>query len=257
MKGVSISSIAVLITCLCMLSTVSFAESDADEKADAFFAEKQYAEALNIWYGAVSSGQASAGLYYNIGLAESQLNHTPEAMLAFEKAGRLKPMNAAITAAISEERKKIQNGTIPVDSFFLKEWYRWMVTLLRPGYWVFIGLIILLLAVFNSIFSLQGKRDRTWITKRFQIYLVISGCCFVVLGILVYREIYRDDEAILRSVCTLRQGAAEDSPAGRTLFPGEKIKITDQIGAWYNVRLLNLDEGWMKKDCLVQIRLEE
>ena len=69
----------------------------------------------------VSTGNTCAGLYFNIGLAESALNHTGKAMLAFEQARRIKPGNSVILKAIVDEGEKITDATIPVDPFFLKE----------------------------------------------------------------------------------------------------------------------------------------
>ena len=75
-----------------------FAQSDAD-KAKEYFGQGAYDEALTIWYALVESGNTAAGLYYNIGLAESGLNHTGKAMLAYEQALRISPGNQAIRKA--------------------------------------------------------------------------------------------------------------------------------------------------------------
>jgi len=80
-----------------------------------------------------------------------------------------------------------------------------------------------------------------------------AGLIFLLAGFLSYASIYRDNEAILHSVCEIRQAPSEESPQLHTLHPGEKIIILDQLTGWYNVRLLNIEEGWIRADCLTRI----
>jgi tetratricopeptide (TPR) repeat protein len=241
--------------CCILLSPGIHADPVADQAAD-FFTQKEYAKALSIWYGMIESDNSSAGIFYNIGLAESQLRNTPKAMLGFEKALRLKPTNNTILSAISEERKKIQDATIPVEPFFLNEWYKSVVTLLRPGYWSLLGLSLFGLVILNLLRSTKKINTGERKVQRYNIPAAILGVCFVLIGLLSYREIYRENEAILAVSCEVRQAPAGDSPEVRTLYPGEKITMTDSIGEWYHVQLLNLDAGWLKKDCLLPIKID-
>ena len=115
---------------------------DLAEQAKGHFEEEEYAEAVGLWYQMVASGNTSAELYYNIGLAESSLNQRAKAMLAFEQALRIKPGNSAVKEAIEVEREMIFEAAIPVRPFFLKEWYKQsakfhfqLVALLQSVHW--------------------------------------------------------------------------------------------------------------------------
>ncbi|HSF89146.1 MAG TPA: hypothetical protein VLA46_06990 [Saprospiraceae bacterium] len=238
-----------------LVSSLLCAEQPADQAA-AFFKQKEYDKALTIWYGMVHSGQSSAGIFYNIGLAESQLHNTPKALLAYEQALRLRPMDEVVQTAITEERKKIQDATIPVEPFFLNQWYKALVTFLRPGYWSFLGLSLIGIAVLRWLRPFKRNKTEEGHGHRFKIPLAILGACFVLTGWLSYKEIYRENEAILVAACEIRQAPADDSPETRTLYPGEKMMMTDSIGEWYHVQLLNLDAGWLKKNCLMPIIIE-
>lgn len=256
MDRYTMSGIRLLFAVACLLLSPLVHADQARDQAEVFFAQKEYDKALTIWYGMIESDKSSAGIYYNIGLAESQLRNTPKAMLGFEKALRLKPTNNAIQKAISEERKKIQDATIPVDSFFLNEWYKAVVTVLRPGYWSFLGLGLIALVIFSLLRGTKKVETRDGRLLRYKILLALLGACFVLTGWLSYRAIYRENEAIIISSCEIRLAPASDSPEIRTLFPGEKITMTDSIGEWYQVQLLNLDAGWLKKECLIPIVID-
>ncbi len=256
MDRFTMPGIRFFLTLASMLMPALVFADQAGDQAKAFFDQKEDEKALSIWYEMVESGKSSAGLFYNIGLAESQLHNTPKAMLGYEKALRLKPMNRAIQSAIFDERKKIQLATIPVESFFLNQWYKAVVTFLRPGYWSFLGLGLMGLAIMRlRRFSKKVKTQERQI-HRYIIPLAVLGACFVMTGWLSYREIYRENEAIIAVTCEVRQAPASDSPEIRTLYPGEKITMTDSIAEWYHVQLLNLDAGWLKKDCLTPILID-
>lgn len=227
-----------------------------EDQAKEFFKLKEYDKALTIWYGMIESGKTSAGIFYNIGLAESQLHSTPKAMLAYEQALRLRPINEGIQSAITEERKKIQDATIPVEPFFLNQWYTALVTFLRPGYWSFLGLGLIGMVILNLVSENKKNKTEARHLHRYQIPLIMLGVLFVLTGGLSFREIYRENEAIIATSCEVRQAPASDSPEIRTLYPGEKITMTDSIGVWYHVQLLNLDAGWLKKDCLYPIVID-
>jgi tetratricopeptide (TPR) repeat protein len=255
MKRLRIPVSTVLLSVVFFLVAGHVRAEQPEEKARVFFEHQQYKEALAVWNEMIASGQATVGLYFNIGMTESLLQNTPGAILAYEKALRLKPMNKTVRTAILEERKKIENGTIPVNPFFLSEWYKGLVTLLRPGYWAILGLGSIAVALFGFIRYLTRKPFKPQLKRNVLIYFLAMGFCCLALGLLSYREIYRDDEAIVIEACEFMQAPADDSPHIRTLHPGEKIVIADQIGDWYNVRLLNLDIGWIKKNCLVSIQI--
>lgn len=250
------SAIRILCAVACMLVSPMVYADQTEDQAEAFFKQKQYDQALSIWYEMIESGKSSAGIFYNIGLAESQLHNTPKAMLAYEKALRLKPMNEAIQSAIIEERKKIQDATIPVAPFFLNEWYKAMVTFLRPGYWSFLGLCLIGIMIMSLLSANKKFKTEERQLHRYKLPLILLGAFFILSGWLSYREIYRENEAIVAVTCEVRQAPASDSPEARTLYPGEKILMTDRIGEWYHVQLLNLDAGWIKKDCLIPILID-
>lgn len=224
--------------------------SDAREQAATLYYGGNYTEAVAIWKDLIRTGYRNADIYYNIGNAESMQRNTAAAILAFEKAARYKPADRDVIDAIKRERSKIENSTTPIQSFFLVKWYKNFLALFRPSIWAIAGLIILVagilkwfadMQIFNKGFGyLPGKH---WMYN-------ISGAVFLMVAFLSYKEIYRKNEAIVFEACELRQAPSAESPLLRTVYEGEKVKIDDEISGWNKVYLLNLDEGWISKDCL-------
>ena len=230
-------------------------ENRAAEAAD-LFEHKNYKEALKIWYGAVQSGEVGAAVYYNIGLAESQLQNTPQAVLAFEKALRFKPMNKKINAALAEEQKKIGSSIIPVPPFFLVQWSKMVVSVFRPGVWSLLGLLMCLMLVIRFV-PLKNNKWYVRNGKQGAIrYMLIMAIISFSLAYFSYKQIYRKGEYVVGTEAKFRQAPAEESPEIRSLPAGETVVLTDEIGDWCQVRLVNLDEGWVKRELLLPIVMD-
>ena len=237
-----------IMCCLIFINDTSAKNPEAE--ADAFFQNHQYSEALDIWYGLVQSGNVGSGVYYNIGVTESLLGKTPEAIIAFEKALRFKPSGKKVNEALAQERKKIEGGVIPVPTFFLKKWIQTGLSFLRPGSWAIMGLIFFLLLIALLIKNNPSLSKNQYKERRLFLTLLSGGILFLSCAGLSYRQIYRSDEAIIVARCIIRQAPSDESPPIREIYPGEKIIMSDQIGNWYQVRLQNLDEGWVKREFL-------
>ncbi len=227
----------------------------AEEKAQSFFNQGAYQEALTEWYQLLEAGNTSSGLYYNIGLAASALNQPGEAMVAFEKALRISPSNKAIQIAIERERENIRDATIPVRPFFLTSWYRQIVMLFRPGVWAVLGLCVLIFIVGRFLLLLKQNPSHWSIHVRRIRYWVLAAFILLVLACLSYASLHRANEAIISMPCTFREAPSDDSPVIKLIGEGEKVVITDQIGDWHNVYLLNQDAGWIRSECLMPIRI--
>lgn len=222
---------------------------ELNEQARKAYESGQYNEALEYWKEIYYSGNSDPDLIYNIGLCESMLGNLPGAMLFFEKAMRHKPSDQELRAAIQRERSKIENAVIPVQPFFLLEWWKALLAFLRPGMWALFGLILLLASLIKWLIINRLLKSNFYIPGKFWIYTII-GFSFVLISIFSYREQYRQNEGIIFSSCELNQGPSVQSPILRIIQPGEKVIIMDEISDWYKVNLLNLDEGWLKKECL-------
>lgn len=237
----------------CLVALTSLAQGE--DSAQALYERGAYQEALVAWSEELASGNTSAALYFNLGLAHSALNQTAHAVMNFEKALRIKPGDEKIVKAITLEREKILDAAIPVKPFFLKQWYRKGVMVLRPGAWAALGLFLLLSMLALMLFRLRDSPGR-WkdqLTKK-RFWMAGAGVC-LILACLSYAELYRTNEAIIMEACAFHQAPSEESPMIIELGPGEKVVITDHIGEWLNVYLVNQEAGWVRNTCVERIRI--
>ena len=231
---------------------VSASTQQTSNKAELLFEEGQYEDAIREWNSILKSGGPTAGVYYNIGLAEARLGNSGKAMVAFEQALRFKPNNGLINRAIVEERSKLQSGSVPASSFFLLDAYRTFLGLMRPGLWACLGLALLAFGVIFRLWQTRHSQFRDFATPSYFKVLMVSGLLMVMAGMLAYQQVYRRNEAILMVSASLMQAPSADSPLLSGYSPGEKLIILDQLGEYYKVRLQNYDEGWLRTtDCQI------
>jgi len=250
-------SIIILLNLILVIPVTGKPFKELNEQARKAYELGQYNEALTFWKEIYTSGNSDPDVMYNIGLCESMLGNLPSAILFFEKSIRHKPFDQEIKLAIRRERTKIENAVIPVRPFFLLEWSKGLLAFLRPGTWALIGLFLLLISLLKWLTENRlVKYERFYIPGKFWAYS-IAGLIFVMISIFSYSARYRLNEGIIFTSCELNQGPSTQSPIVRLIQPGEKVKIIDEISAWYKVNLLNLDEGWLKKECLEIIDLHE
>lgn len=255
---------SIIIRCACILFFMQAAYKssganqefiDLNAKAQAAFDKKNYEEAILYWTEIVNKGNSDPDLFYNTGLAESLLGYVPEAIFAYEKALRYQPFSATVRDALKREREKITEAVIPINQFILFEWGIKILSICRPGTWAYAGLVSLLFAVvmWLSQMNLLRLQNNKQLPRPFP--FIITGIVFLLIALLAYRHIHRNNEAIIFSVCELQQGPSTQSPRIMTINAGEKIFIKDNISGWYRVHLLNLDEGWIKDECARIIHL--
>lgn len=243
--------VLIIITfCVCAVRLQSQANNDINSKAIEAYESGNYLDAVELWKELLVDGNSDPDLFFNLGNAESMLGNVPQAILYYEKALRIKPGNRDIRSAIDNERNKIENSVSAMQKFFLVEWVRNFITLLRPGGWASVGIVLLLLGLVKWLHSLELIKYRRFFTAAKVWHFVAAGFLFILLATLSYKQIYSLHEGIIFSSCDLRQGPSVQSPHIRTIHAGEKVRITDEIRGWYKVNLLNLDEGWINEECI-------
>ena len=247
----SVDRVLILITfCVCFAQLYGQTNNEINTKAIVAYESGHYRDAVQLWMELLAEGNSDPDIFFNIGNAESMLGNVAQAILYYEKALRIKPGDPDIRSAIANERNKIENGVSAIQKFFLAEWIRGFIALLRPGGWALFGIVLFLLGLVKWLHALALFEYGRFIKVGKIWHFVAAGFIFLIIATLSYKQIYSLHEGIIFSSCELRQGPSVQSPHIRTIHPGEKVRIEDEIRGWYKVNLLNLDEGWISEECV-------
>ena len=249
--SLSVNRVLIIITfCVCFAQLYGKANNEINNKAMVAYETGRYRDAVQLWKELLAEGNSDPDLFFNIGNAESMLGNVEQAILYYEKALRIKPCDSDVRSAIANERNKIENSVSAIPKFFLSEWLTGFISLLRPGGWALIGIVLFLLGLVKWLHALELFEYGRFITVGKIWHFVATGVIFLIIATLSYKQIYSLHEGIIFSSCELRQGPSVQSPHIRKIHPGEKVSIEDEIRGWYKVDLLNLDEGWINEECV-------
>jgi tetratricopeptide (TPR) repeat protein len=244
--------ILLLLSCF---SFETFSQEKASEKFTkgvVFFNAGSYKEALQVWNDVYATGYRSAGLDYNIGNAYFKLNNIPEAILFYERAYLLNPIDEDINYNLQIARSLIVDRFQEIPDLFFIKWYNFVSLLLSSDSWAKISIVSFILCLlFLSLYIYSSKYSQKvigfWLAL---ILLVISISSFALMGRNKFL-VHDSHKAIITNPVVSGKSSPDNS--GKDLFvlhEGTKVSIEDEVGEWVEIRLSDGNVGWIPVNSL-------
>lgn len=225
------------------------------EEAVAEYREDNFKESLALFEKLIAAGYSSFELYYNAGNAAFKTGDIPTAILNYEKALLFKPFNDDALHNLEMARSYTADKLEAIPEVFFVRWFRKFSLLLNTNDWALISLLsftvfLVLLAVF--LFSARYKTKKYTFGGAVIIFLV-SLLSFVLS--LTNKSLTWNNKA---AIVIEPQVTGRSSPGtgGRELFvihEGAKVKVEDQLGDWYEIRLSDGTVGWIPMNFIEKI----
>jgi len=224
-------------------------------KANKAYADGSYSIAAELYLKVAEEGYASPGLYYNLGNAFFKVNDYARAILWYERAKRLDPGNEDIDYNLNVANTKISDKIEPLPELFYKRWFTSMIRLFpvdawaRICTWLFIaGLAGLVVYLVSRVLIL--RKAGFW-GAIILFFLSLFTFLFAWSG---YRDTASTSEAIIFTpTITVKSSPDESSTDLFVLHEGTKVRLLDNIGSWYEIRIANGSVGWLPKTSLEKI----
>jgi len=216
-------------------------------KANKAYAAGAYTNAAELYNKVAALGWESPDLYYNLGNACYKLNDYAYAILWYERARRLDPGNEDLDFNLKVANSKIADQIEPLPELFYKRWYYGIVTLFSTDSWARNGVIFFILslalgAVYLTSRVLMLRKTGFWLGALLMLFSLFS-LLFAWSG---FSAVQNAHEAILVSpTVTIKSSPDEKSIDLFVLHEGAKVQLKDQIGTWYEIRIVNGSVGWV------------
>lgn len=230
---------------------INFAQPNAPlfDQANQAYENKKFAEASELYESILATGDFSVELYYNLGNSYYRNSELGKAILNYERALRLQPADSDIQHNLAVAQQQLVDDFSTVDSFFLNRWWNNVANSLSSSAWSIIGLVILWLGIGGLILWQIGKvreqRKRGFFAGG--ILLLISMIPFSLALTQQANETDSKTAIILEKEITLHSAPDAESTEILQLHEGSKVKLLDDLGEWYKVRLVNGEQGWLPK----------
>jgi tetratricopeptide (TPR) repeat protein len=244
----------VIIICLCLMAVnVSAQMTNAEsivEAGNQAYSSADYNTAVSQYESVLRSGFESSGLYFNLGNAYFKLNNIPEAILYYEKAGKLDPTDENIRFNLALANSRIIDKMEPLPEFFLRTWYHSTMHIFSSDQWAKIGLAGFILALIAlALFIISSSVFLRKITFWSVILLVGMMSISLIFSAGEYRDYSRHNSAIIFTPTVTVKSSPNDASVDLfVIHEGTKVFITDGVEGWSEVRLANGNVGWVKTE---------
>lgn len=240
---------ATLLVLLLSLALPAAAQEDVSslwEKAGEAFAAGQWQNALNCYQMIEGEGLVSDDLYYNIGNTFLKLQDNAHAILYYERALKLNPSHADAAHNLEIVRQMTLDKIDEVPDFILVSWFHNLRQGLSANAWAWITLGLLFLAgILLTVFRSGAPRSLRKVS-------FILSCIVLVLAIFTFifslqqkRAVTRQDSAIVTApVCSVKSSPAEGGKTVFVLHEGTKVRLLDDVGDWARIEIADGRQGW-------------
>ncbi len=222
------------------------------EDANEAYKRSEYAHAAELYEEILDQNLESAELYYNLGNAYYKSNRIGPAILNYERALRLDPLDENIQHNLEVAHTRTVDRIDQLPMLFYERWYMALWTMQSLDGWAVttIILIILMLAV-TSLYLFS----RTIMLKKVSFYTMLLLLVMVLMsGFFIrkqYKRLHASHEGIvMQTRVTAKSSPSMQSPDLFLLHEGTKVDIRTTLGQWYEISLPNGNVGWIKNESI-------
>lgn len=240
---------------ICLLTAKAVSQQTSQEKFNqgvTLFSSASYKEALQVWIDIYNTGYRSASLNYNIGNTYFKLNDIPNAILFYERAYLLSPVDENINYNLQIARTLIVDRFQEIPEIFFVRWFNLVSLLLSSNTWAIISLGAFILSLLLVSLYMYSSRYRNKVVGFwFAIFFFVLSATSLSFALRNKSLIYDNHKAIISS--SLVSGKSSPDNSGTDLFvlhDGTKVTIEDKVGDWYEVRLSDGNKGWIPVNSL-------
>lgn len=250
----------ILFICLIAAFAQVHAQS-AFAQANAEYAQGNYAEAISQYEQIIADAEARdaltdryADVYYNLGNACYKQGETGQAILAYERALRLRPGMRDAKQNLEFVEQRITDRIDDTRSFFLQDWFIGLRNMWKEGTWTWLSIVLFSLMLAGLLLFLLGRNATirkvafhcAWISLLLSVYTGINAAT------LHSRDTNREEAIIMQGVVSAKSSPDQSGTELFQLHEGTKVRITDQLGDWSEVRVAQY-EGWVETRLLERI----
>lgn len=248
----------MLIVSLFVLLTVKVGTGNPSsllDSANQSYTEGKYTEAIDFYKQVLNSGIEAPGIYYNLGNAYYKSNQLAPAILNYEKALLRDPGNDDIQYNLQLARSQITDKIEKIPDFFLTQWIRQWKNLFSSDRWAMISMIAFIL--FLVLFSVYLYSNRLGLKKAgfwISLLAVAIAIASFVFAFRQKQDIVDSGQAIVFSPkVTVKSSPAQSGTELFVIHEGTKVFIQDEMGEWYEIRLSDGSQGWLRKSSVEPI----
>lgn len=230
-----------------------YANENDFSKAEKFYSQEKYEEALKIYQSILGENEISSTIFYNIGNCYFKMGDYVNALFYYEKSYKYNPSQEDVLMNMEITRSRLTDKSEEMSSG-VSGWFYQVVNSRAADYWTYlsIGLSILgTIFLFLMYFSNQNS------LKRMSLATALASFVFMIVFSIFayYQTAYFNNEnhaLVSESNAEVRSEPSEKSKAVFIVPGGMKVKILSEKEDWTEISLNN-NVGWIKTEWVKKI----
>ena len=231
-----------------ILVTATIAKAQSLQDAADAYSKENYSASVQIYEKMSDSIGVSPELYYNLGNSYYKLKNYPKAILNYERALLLSPGDEDIKFNLELSKANIVDKIDIVDRSFISIWLESIRNITSSNSWAIVAIVSFILFLIGISLYIFGKQV---LLKKVGFF---GGVVFLLLyiysNIASYKQqqkiLVRDTAIIMAPSITIKSSPSESGTELFILHEGTKVKITDKVGEWSEIKIEDGNSGWIK-----------
>lgn len=224
-------------------------------RANAAYSNGSYREAIALYETLLSEGVHSDKLYYNLGNSWFKQGRMGKAILNYNRALLLDPMDEDTQYNLAMANARIVDKIDAVPEFFLKGWLRDLGLLLSSNAWAVLGLVFLGLTFAAVILWLLSN---TLTLRKVGFYgglttLILCLACTFYAHFQRTRLLYSPEAVVMNLVAPVKSSPGSGSKDIFVLHEGTKVRMLEQLDGWTEIVLSDGNKGWITSNAIEAI----
>jgi hypothetical protein len=238
------------ILTVCSRGVFAQTPEDVFNRGNELYRAGKYQDAVKEYESIIKQGKVSSELYFNLGNAYYRDRQLARAILSYERAAQLQPGDPDIDHNLKLAYLRTIDRIEPVPDMFLIQWMHAVGSLVSPGT-VRILFLLSWIFLFGSLATMYLVL-RPAVLRAMRVSFFIS-CALVALtvamwGIQSFRDTAQDKAIITAQTVTAKSSPDAKSVDAFVIHEGVKVKLTDAVGDWVKVTLVDGKIGWIQAD---------
>lgn len=245
-------TILAFLFCLLSISASGQKSADTDSlfmQANKAYSIDKYEEAAELYEQILTGGMESPEVYYNLGNAYYKLRNYPKAILNYERALRLDPLNENIRFNLEKTQVYNLDQIDEIPEFIIRRGLRNVLEIFSPNAWAYISLLAFIIGLSLLLLSFLSFKINL---KRIGLYaaiaaLIISVSTFLIAGSAKNFILKSGGAIVMTPTVTVKGSPDEGSTDLFLIHEGTKVFILDKIDDWYEIKLTDGKQGWLQQ----------
>ena len=246
----------IINTILAILFTVAvFAQADLIQKANEHYTKEEFQKAIDGYNQILIAGIESPEVYFNLGNAYYKTKQYTLSILNYERAKLLAPDDEDIEFNLQVANQKVVDSIQELPGIFIVRWWNAIVNSQTTDTWASISIFSFVVFLTMLGFYFFAKTSEV---KRITFW---SGCFLIMLTIFSWsfaakqksRLVNHSFAIVMQPTVTVKSSPSENGTKLFVIHEGLKVRITDKLGDWVEIRLADGNKGWLLTESIERI----